>query len=37
MPRFLISFDEALLWARRFAKACGCAQEVRVLMDDPEV
>lgn len=31
------SLDEALHWARRFAVACGCAQEVRVLMDDPEV
>jgi hypothetical protein len=28
---------EALEWARRFAAACRCAQEVRVLMDDPEV
>lgn len=31
------SLDEALHWARRFALACGCAQEVRALMDDPEV
>ncbi len=28
---------EALEWAARFAAACRCAQEVRVLMDDPEV
>lgn len=31
------SFDDALEWAGRFADACRCAQEVRVLMDDPEV
>jgi hypothetical protein len=29
--------EEALEWAARFAKACRCAQEVRVIMDDPEV
>ena len=29
--------DEALVWAGRIAAACRCAQEVRVLMDDPEV
>lgn len=29
--------EEALDWARRFAAACRCAQEVRLLMDDPEV
>ena len=29
--------DEALHWAGRIAAACRCAQEVRVLMDDPEV
>jgi hypothetical protein len=28
---------EALEWAAKFAKACRCAQEVRPLMDDPEV
>jgi hypothetical protein len=37
VPRYLISFDEALHWARRFAEACGCAQELRALMDDSEV
>lgn len=31
------SLDEALEWARRIAAACRCAQEVRLLMDDPEV
>jgi hypothetical protein len=31
------TLDEALVWAGRFAAACRCAQEVRVLMDDPEV
>lgn len=29
--------DEALEWASRFATACRCAQEVRIIMDDPEV
>ena len=29
--------EEALDWAARFAAACRCAQEVRVVMDDPEV
>jgi hypothetical protein len=29
--------DEAIAWARRFAEACRCAQEVRIIMDDPEV
>ena len=29
--------DEALVWAARFASACQCAQEVRLIMDDPEV
>ncbi len=28
--------EEALEWARRFAVACRCAQEVRVFMEDPE-
>lgn len=28
---------EALEWAGRFAAACRCAQEVREIMDDPEV
>ena len=31
------SHAEALEWAARFAVACRCAQEVRELMDDPEV
>lgn len=31
------SREEALSWAARFAAACRCAQEVRALMDDPEV
>jgi hypothetical protein len=31
------SLDEALEWASRIAAACQCAQEVRLLMDDPEV
>lgn len=29
--------DEALDWATRFAVACRCAQDVREIMDDPEV
>ncbi len=29
--------DEALAWAAKFATACRCAQEVRELMDDPDV
>ncbi|MDP9045435.1 MAG: YciI family protein [Pseudomonadota bacterium] len=28
---------EALEWAARIASACRCAQEVRELMDDPQV
>lgn len=31
------SAEEALGWAARIAAACRCAQEVRVVMDDPEV
>jgi hypothetical protein len=31
------TLDEALMWAGRFAAACRCAQEVRLIMDDPEV
>lgn len=31
------SRDEAHAWAARFAEACRCAQEVREIMDDPEV
>ena len=31
------TLDDALMWAGRIAGACRCAQEVRVLMDDPEV
>jgi len=29
--------DQAMMWASRFAAACRCAQEVRLIMDDPEV
>ncbi len=28
--------SEALDWARKFAVACRCAQEVRKIMEDPE-
>ena len=28
--------EDALEWAAKIAVACRCAQEVRVLMDDPE-
>ncbi|MFZ9628579.1 MAG: YciI family protein [Ilumatobacteraceae bacterium] len=31
------SLDEAMEWAARVAAACRCTQEVRVLLDDPEV
>ena len=31
------TLDDALMWAGRIAAACRCAQEVRVLMHDPEV
>ena len=31
------SRDEALKWAAKIAEACRCAQEVRELMDDPDV
>lgn len=31
------SREDALEWAAKFAVACRCAQEVRQLMDDPEV
>jgi hypothetical protein len=31
------TLDDALDWAGRFAAACRCAQEVRLVMDDPEV
>lgn len=31
------SHQEALDWATRIAVGCRCAQEVRELMDDPEV
>lgn len=31
------SNDDALAWAAKFAVACRCAQEVRVLLDDPDV
>jgi len=30
------SLDDALEWAGRMAAACRCAQEVRLIMDDPE-
>ena len=33
----VISREEALAWATRFAVACRCAQEVRELMHDPDV
>ncbi|MET9481999.1 YciI family protein [Streptomyces sp. NPDC006638] len=29
--------EEALEWAARIAASCRCAQEVREIMDDPEV
>lgn len=28
--------DEALAWAAKVAVACRCAQEIRVILDDPE-
>ena len=28
--------EEALAWAAKIAEACRCAQEVRVLIDDPD-
>lgn len=31
------SHQDALEWASRFASACRCAQEVRRIMDDPQV
>ncbi|WP_031517337.1 YciI family protein [Streptomyces sp. NRRL F-5123] len=31
------SREEALRWAARFAASCRCAQEVREIMDDPDV
>ena len=31
------SREDALAWAAKFAVACRCAQEVRELMDDPDV
>jgi hypothetical protein len=31
------SREEALEWARKFAAACRCAQEVRELLHDPSV
>ena len=27
---------EALRWAKKIAVACRCAQEIRIIMDDPE-
>jgi hypothetical protein len=32
----VMTFDEALVWAAKTAKACRCEQEVREFMDDPE-
>lgn len=29
--------DDAIAWAAKIADACRCAQEVREIMDDPEV
>jgi len=29
--------EEAVEWAKRWAEACRCPQEVREIMDDPEV
>ncbi len=31
------SHQDALAWAAKIAAACRCAQEVRVIMDDPDV
>jgi hypothetical protein len=31
------SHQDALEWAAKIAAACRCAQEVRVIMDDPDV
>ena len=31
------TIDEACAWAARIARACRCPQEVRQIMDDPEV
>ncbi|PRY56158.1 YciI family protein [Glycomyces artemisiae] len=31
------SLEEAQRWAAKWAVACRCAQEVRALMDDPEM
>jgi len=31
------SLEHALAWAAKLAAACRCAQEVRVLLDDPDV
>ena len=31
------SREEALAWAAKIAVACRCAQEVRAIMDDPDV
>jgi hypothetical protein len=33
----VLSREQALEWAARFAVACRCAQEVRELMHDPAV
>jgi hypothetical protein len=30
------TLDDALIWVAKIAAACRCAQEVRVLMPDPE-
>jgi hypothetical protein len=29
--------DQTMAWASRFATACQCAQEIRLIMGDPEV
>lgn len=33
----VLSREDALKWAARFAAACRCAQEVREIMPDPDV
>lgn len=32
----LLSYEQAVFWAAKFAAACRCAQELRVFQDDPE-
>lgn len=31
------SYEDAIAWAAKIAAACRCRQEVRVIMDDPDV